>query len=207
MIKTKEVSYVSSSRSVSVRDISCYAIPRTKILRGDGVGVRAFTLIELLVVVLIIGILAAIALPQYQKAVYKSRSAEAISMLQSIHQAQEVYYLANGEYTDNLDLLDIEIPFQIEPGGLGNENYPNRYYYRCKSGRQAACSAVVFNVSMPNFEYSMEYRPAGLPNKFWCRVANSEGKNNTAKEICKSFAPASTLVDADWFNDQYFSLN
>ena len=52
-----------------------------------------FTLIELLVVVLIIGILASIALPQYQKAVEKSRSAEAIVMLKNAHQAYELLRL------------------------------------------------------------------------------------------------------------------
>ena len=71
---------------------------------------RAFTLIELLVVVLIIGILAAIALPQYQKSVEKARAAEAILFLDGLDKAETLHHLATGEFTSDLDALDITLP-------------------------------------------------------------------------------------------------
>lgn len=76
---------------------------------------KAFTLIELLVVVLIIGILSAIALPQYEKAVEKSRAAEPMTLLNALGKAQEVYYMANGTYADSFNLLDVEIPSSYQP--------------------------------------------------------------------------------------------
>jgi len=69
-----------------------------------------FTLIELLVVVLIIGILAAVAVPQYQKAVVRSRVATMLSVLKSIAEAEDVYYLANGVYTIDARELSLETP-------------------------------------------------------------------------------------------------
>jgi len=70
---------------------------------------KAFTLIELLVVVLIIGILSAIALPQYQKAVHKARFAEVPLRLKSLQQGVEMYVLENGHLASGYkDLMEID---------------------------------------------------------------------------------------------------
>ena len=75
---------------------------------------KGFTLIELLVVVLIIGILSAVALPQYQKTVLKSRAAEAWSNLGALRKAVASYCLENPDagyisYANIKDSLPIEI--------------------------------------------------------------------------------------------------
>ncbi len=70
-----------------------------------------FTLIEILVVVLIIGILAAVALPQYQRAVEKAAAAEALPILDAVWQAAQVYYLTHGDYPNKFEDLDVTLPW------------------------------------------------------------------------------------------------
>lgn len=68
---------------------------------------KGFTLIELLVVVLIIGILAAMAMPQYFKAVERSRMTEAVTLLGNIAQAQQRKFLQINKYTTNFATMDV----------------------------------------------------------------------------------------------------
>ena len=67
-----------------------------------------FTLIELLVVVLIIGILASIALPQYRLATDKVEAMRALPILKAVKNMQEMYYLANGNYAESYYDIDYD---------------------------------------------------------------------------------------------------
>ncbi|MBO4556147.1 MAG: prepilin-type N-terminal cleavage/methylation domain-containing protein [Elusimicrobiales bacterium] len=70
---------------------------------------KGFTLIELLVVVLIMGILASVAMPQYFKSVEKSRAAEGLDVMAAIASAQERHYMQKGTYAASLSELDVGI--------------------------------------------------------------------------------------------------
>lgn len=117
-----------------------------------------FTLIELLVVVLIIGVLAAIALPQYYKSLEKSRASEALSVINTVCSAMERAKLAASDqrYPSSFSALDIQMSdkdgnpvegstwetknfsFSISTGGIVTATRPiNAYNIRktCRSGR------------------------------------------------------------------------
>ena len=93
---------------------------------------KGFTLIELLVVVLIIGILAAVAVPQYNKAVWKSRAAKAYTNLKTLKTALEACELEHGRITDenyakhpccNVENLNVQIGETIQRGVSQTESF------------------------------------------------------------------------------------
>lgn len=98
-----------------------------------------FTLIELLVVIIIIGILAAVALPSFLNQANKARQSEAKTYIGSMNRAQQAYYLENGTFAFNSKFSQL---------GLGIEDQTKNYDYSI-STTAAASGAAVRNYAIP----------------------------------------------------------
>ena len=135
---------------------------------------RGFTLIELLVVVLIIGILSAIALPQYQVAVTKTHLATLKNVVTSIKQAQELYYLTTNTYASKFENLDIELPgdSECEEDGTSCTFSWGKCWF-------AGTSAINCTHTIGNITFQMYYDHSNRPQRTVCQA-----HDNVTKKVC-----------------------
>lgn len=165
---------------------------------------KGFTLIELLVVVLIIGIFAAVALPQYQKAVEKSRVANRYPLLKSLITAEEAYFAANGTYTCDFSQLDINVNF--------GETFVDGYFSgQRKDGLTLGCLSVGSWYAIRYGDYDKGKYPVYIQYSLNASGTTAHAgwycveRPLTSAVPCQKLLglPASSQVIANWFGRWY----
>ena len=144
---------------------------------------RGFTLLELLVVVLIIAVLAAVALPQYNKAAAKSRVMQALPFVNAVYDAQKLYFLEHGVYATRLNQLSIDA---VCPEGWTcsiNEN--NRL-------PRARAYNVTFRTDV--YKYYAPYTIGGVEME-GIAYCGAYANDTRTRNICKTFGPLLTSAD------------
>ncbi len=139
-----------------------------------------FTLIELLVVVLIIGILSAVALPQYTVAVEKSRTTELVNNVRNIIVADQMWQLANGNeiYSSWEDLYDI-------PGSTCSSAYActtKHFSYDLDVMSYGTMFQIANGDRIPNREYEWEVQR--LPDGTYVRICYAN-TNSVGRAVCR----------------------
>lgn len=156
---------------------------------------RAFTLVELLVVVLIIGILSAIAVPQYKKAVTKSHLSTLKALVTPVSKAAETYRLINNHYPHQFDELDVQLPTP-QRTELTYESWAKQgstthvYYYPwglCRLSNHEWGSSTQYYITCRNEKVHIQYsRYLPGTNAYpACAACVAMDNNPTALAVCK----------------------
>ena len=157
---------------------------------------RGFTLIELLVVVLIIGILAAIVLPQYHFAVEKSRATEAVISLQAWYNALQRYYLANGEYPAGFTSATQDIDIT-----LSTPKHFSVSYYNGSGIKYVMYRGTKYSISR-TLTVGDDADHPWITRGLTCNTNEPNSTDDLGAKICKSLCGTSTLTVV-WGSREY----
>lgn len=154
---------------------------------------QGFTLIELLVVVLIIGILSAVALPQYQYAVRKTNFTAIMPAVEAIYQAENIFKLNNGFYVADFNSLDVSLPGQ-KPFSVGENGMVFSITYD-----KGYCVLATTETNTAGYIICSKQKHIGSEGYGrWLQSDEREGKrvcvskNETSENFCKKFTENST---------------
>ena len=156
---------------------------------------QAFTLIELLVVVLIIGILAAVALPQYEKAIIKSRLSGLKPIVESLTNAMETYYLATNTYPSSFDELDIGIPTPTSTEQIGAKFIAYYPWGNCHMNVSSEQQFIACQNTLSHIGYSRSLHTTTQYAVSRACYASSDNAIKVCKQETKTNTPYFTGLD------------